>query len=100
MAGDAAEATAGPGAPRWLPSIRTAVRLCLAAQVVVAGAIVTEHLWDMRLRLAQGGIERVPTEPVSPGDQTRPTRPPRFRRTGRGGRSTGRWRCRRRCPSG
>jgi hypothetical protein len=43
--------------------------------VVVAGAIVTENLWDMRLRLAQGGIERVPTEPVSPGDQTRPYAP-------------------------
>ncbi len=70
-----AEGTAGARAPRWLPSIRLIVWLCLAAQVAVAGAIVSEHLWDMRLRLAQGGIERVPTEPVSPGDQTRPYAP-------------------------
>ena len=70
-----AAGAAGPRAPRWLPSIRAAVRLCLVAQVLVAGAIVSEHLWDMRLRLAQGGIERVPTEPVSPGDQTRPYAP-------------------------
>ncbi len=60
---------------RWLPSIRTAVRLCLALQVAVAGAILTEDFWDMRLRLAQGGIESVPTEPASPGDQTRPYAP-------------------------
>jgi hypothetical protein len=70
-----AEEMTGDRAPRWLPSIRTAVRLCLLAQVVVAGAIVSEHLWEMQLRLAQDGIERVPTDPVSPGDQTRPYAP-------------------------
>lgn len=63
------------GAPRWLPSVRTAVRLCLAVQVGVAGAIMAEDAWEWAMWLGRDGIESVPTQPVSPGDQTRPFAP-------------------------
>lgn len=55
-----------------LPSIRTMVRACLLAQVGVAGLLVYEHVWTA-LNLPTGEpIRTAPTQPISPGDQSRP----------------------------
>lgn len=66
---------AAAGALDWLPSARAAVRLCLAAQVALAVAILAGDGQDWLLWRGRDTVAPVPTEPVRPGDQTRPFRP-------------------------
>ncbi|MEM7745337.1 MAG: hypothetical protein AAF409_16675 [Pseudomonadota bacterium] len=57
---------------RWLPSLRTVVRACLALQIGVAVLIVADDTWHDLTYALGNEIETVPTPPVTPGDQTRP----------------------------
>ncbi len=80
MSAAAADPSAGISAPtsavrRWLPSARAVIWLCLAAQTAIAGAIMADDAWNWAMWLGRNGIERVTTQPVSPGDQTRPFAP-------------------------
>ncbi len=55
-----------------LPSIRTAVRLCLGLQIGLAGLLISEDAIDWIRSLASDGIQHQETAPAAPGDQTRP----------------------------
>ncbi|MGR3782517.1 MAG: hypothetical protein ACU0DT_14810 [Albimonas sp.] len=73
-----AEAPAAPRPPfSRLPSARLVLRLCLAAQVLVAGLVAFETGWGALRLPGREGIRTAPETPVSPGDQRRPFSPGR-----------------------
>ncbi len=80
-AGAPAAGPAGAEAPRpWtarLPSARLVLRLCLAAQVLVAGLVAVETGWGDLRQAGRQGIRTAPETPVTPGDQRRPFSPGR-----------------------
>ena len=87
MAAESADAAApsSPGGSRWLPSVRAIIWLCLAAQTAAAGAIMAEDAADWAIWIGRDGIEPVLTEPITPGDQTRPFAPVTIPARGPGG---------------
>ena len=58
-----------------LPSARLVLRLCLLAQVLVAGLVAVETGWGEIDFAGRDGIRTRPETPVSPGDQRRPFSP-------------------------
>lgn len=57
-------------------SLRTALRLCLVAQVGLGAALVADDVYSgILLEPGATPIETTPTVPIRPGDQSRPWRP-------------------------
>ena len=57
--------------PGFLPSMKTAMRLCLAMQVGLAGLLISEDAFDWIRSVQNPGIQPEQMLPAQPGDQRR-----------------------------
>ncbi|MEM7057025.1 MAG: hypothetical protein AAF557_05505 [Pseudomonadota bacterium] len=55
--------------------MKTAMRLCLAVQIGLAGVLMSEDAFDWIRSVRDPGIRHEQTAPAQPGDQTRPFTP-------------------------
>lgn len=55
--------------------MKTAMRLCLAVQIGLAGVLMSEDAFDWLQSVRDTGIRHEQTAPIAPGDQTRPFTP-------------------------
>ena len=67
--------SSAPPTGRWLPSVRSAMTAFLVLQAGVAALVFSEHIWRAVEFRGRNEVRTIPTEPVAPGDQTRPYSP-------------------------